>query len=260
MSLDPMRILIADDESLARERLVSLIHELDAGEVVAQCTNGMETIMAVGGQRPDVVLLDIRMPGMDGLEVASHLTALPKPPAIVFVTAYGDHALEAFERAAVDYLLKPVARERLEKALARVASITQPKVQAVQRQVTSPLGRTHFSAVQQGNLRLVAIREVRYLLADNKYVTAGWPGGQLLLEESLKSIEAEFPERFLRVHRNALVALSYVTSLEKGENGEFAVGLSGVPERMAVSRRHLPGVRDSLRQLRLAETGPLRGR
>lgn len=260
MSPNPMRILIADDESLARERLVSLIRELDVGEVVAQCANGMETIMAIGAQRPDVVLLDIRMPGMDGLEVAGHLASLLRPPAIVFVTAFGDHALEAFERAAVDYLLKPVARERLEKALARAASLAQPQIQAVQRQVTSPLGRTHFSTMQQGSLRLVAVREVRYLLADNKYVTAAWPGGQLLLEESLKGLEAEFPERFLRVHRNALVALSHVTSLEKGENGEFAVGLNGVAERLAVSRRHLPGVRDNLRRLRLADTSPLRVR
>jgi two-component system response regulator AlgR len=254
-----LQILIADDEALARERLLSLIAEIDCGDVVAQCTNGMETIMAVGAHRPDVVLLDIRMPGMDGLEVAQHLMALPQAPAIVFVTAYGDHALEAFERAAVDYLLKPVARERLEKALARAGKLAQPKIQAVQRQVTAPLGRTHLSAMYQGSLRLVAVRDVRCLVADNKYVAAVWPGGQLLLEESLKSLEAEFPDRFMRVHRNALVALGHITSLERVEQGEFAVCLDGVSDRITVSRRHIHGVRDSLRRLRLAETSPRRG-
>jgi two-component system response regulator AlgR len=240
-----LRLLVVDDEPPARARLRALVDEIGGAEVVAEAASGLQALELAQTLEPEVVLLDIRMPGMDGVEVARHLSRLPRPPAVVFTTAYEAHALAAFEVHAVDYLLKPIRKERLAEALARVR---QRRPRETYDAFADPGSvRTHVSAVQHGRLRLVAVGEVRYFLADQKYVAAGFPGGELLLEESLRQLETELGERFLRVHRNALVALAHVEALEREADGLFRVRLQGVPIRPAISRRLLAAVRQRLR-------------
>jgi two-component system response regulator AlgR len=241
-----MKILIVDDEQPARDRLRSLLRELDVGAVIGEATHGRQALELVDALQPDLVLLDIRMPGMDGIEVARHLALLPRPPAVIFTTAYGDHALAAFETCAVDYLLKPIRRERLEAAVGRAAVITQAQAAAVGADGAE--SRTHLSAMVKGALRLVPIDQVRYLQAGQKYVTVVWTEGEVLIEDSLKALEAEFPERFMRIHRNTLVAMGFVDRLEKGADGEASIVLQGDESTLAVSRRLLPEVRRRLRE------------
>ena len=240
-----MKILIVDDEPLARARLRSLLLELNVGDVVAEAGNGVTALDAVAEVQPELVLLDIRMPGMDGLEAASHLNKLDKPPAVVFTTAYEDHALAAFEANAVDYLLKPIRRERLRSALAKARSLTRAQLDEL---ADADAGaRTHLSATLQGNLKLVPVSQVRFLRAEHKYVTARFPDGELVLDESLTQLEAEFAERFLRVHRNALVATAHVRGLQRDNEGRTCIVFDGIDEQVEVSRRLLASVRKVLK-------------
>jgi len=234
---------VVDDEPPARARLRALLGELGAGTVVGEAGNGVEAIAAVHSTGADVVLMDIRMPGMDGLEAARHLARLERPPAVIFTTAYDAHALAAFEANAVDYLLKPIRRERLGSALAKASGLAR----AALRALPADGPRSHVSATLHGNLRLVPVDEVRYFRAEHKYVTARFPDGELVLDESLSALEQEFGARFLRVHRNALVALAHVRSLERDARGHHCVRFDGIDDRVEVSRRMLVQVRKVLR-------------
>ncbi|MGE0387625.1 MAG: LytR/AlgR family response regulator transcription factor [Gammaproteobacteria bacterium] len=245
-ALAALRVLIVDDEPLARERLVALLRECGAGAAVHEAGNGLEAIEAVAAHAPDVVLMDVRMPGMDGLEAARHLGSLPTPPAVVFTTAYGDHALAAFEANAVAYLLKPIRRDKLEQALVRAAALSAAGAHVSGAAAPSG-GRSHLSAVIGGNLRLVPAAEVRCFVAEQKYTTVIWPGGELPIEDSLRALEDEFGERLLRVHRNALVAVKFVQGLDRDAEGGWHVVLDGTDKRLAVSRRLLSEVRRRLR-------------
>lgn len=228
-----MQILIVDDEAPARARLARLV--TGAGHtVVGEATDGVTALNAVQTLAPQVVLLDVRMPGMDGLEVARHLAALETPPAVVFTTAYDEYALAAFEAAAVAYLLKPVRAERLADALERAARPTRAQLAST---------RTHLSSRMGDRLLLVPVQSVRCLLADSKYVTARHDEGELVLDETLKALESEFPDRFLRIHRNALVAVAHVDRVEGNQ-----VFLRGDPEPLEVSRRHGAEVRRRLQR------------
>ena len=238
-----MKVLIADDEALARQRLRSLIDELGAGPVVGEATNGREALTLTARLEPDVLLLDIRMPGMDGLEAAGHLAKLDKPPAVIFTTAYGDYALAAFDAQAVDYLLKPIRKERLQQALNNARRLGRVQRDALHLTDGESRARTHLSARVHGDIRLVPVEDVRYFQADNKYVTARYEGGQVLIEDSLKTLEEEFAERFIRIHRNALVSRSALEALEKTADGRCQLKLTGINERLEVSRRHLPSLR-----------------
>ena len=238
-----MKILIVDDEQLARERLLELLKELDAQYILFEAGNGIEALKLVESSLPEVVLLDIRMPHMDGLEVASHLDTLQNPPAIIFTTAFQDHALAAFDNHAVDYLLKPIRKERLEQALSKARTINRGQIQEIRQQESEKQARTHLSATAQGKIELIPIAEIRYLKAEQKYVSVGRPGRETLVDDSLKSLEAEFSGKFLRIHRNALVALEYIESLQKDSNGNHSIGLRDIPEQLLVSRRHLSEVR-----------------
>lgn len=240
-----MKVLVADDETLARERLRALLEEMGGVTLVLEAADGRSALDLVMAEGPDVVLLDIRMPGMDGLEAARHMATLAAPPPVVFTTAYEQHALDAFEARAVDYLLKPIRRERLAQALARAHSLG-PALLAAVGDVSRP-PRSHISAPSRHGLVIVAVSEVRYLLADNKYVTVGWPGGELLTEEPLKAFAGEFGERFIRVHRSALVARAHVRALERTRDGRHQVAMTAVERRLDVSRRLLPEVRRRLR-------------
>ena len=243
-----MKILIVDDEPPARARLKALLAELGAGPVVGEAAHGAAALDAVAATGADLVLLDIRMPGMDGLEAAHHLAGLEHPPAVIFTTAYDDHALAAFDANAVDYLLKPIRRERLEAALAKASGLTRAQAAGLAAAADGGAARTHVSATLHGNLKLVPVDEVRYFRAEHKYVTARHPDGELVLDESLSALEEEFAGRFLRVHRNALVALPHVRALERDAAGQHCVALDAIPETVEVSRRMLPQVRKALRR------------
>ena len=242
-----MRILIVDDERLARRRLVSQIDDLAAGEVVGEADDGIACLAAVARLCPDVVLLDVRMPGMDGLEVARHLRRLDPPPIVIFTTAYDRHALAAFEAHALDYLLKPIRSERLREALHRAASLCLAR-EVLAEQTGHALGhRRHVSAIVGGALRLLPVVEILYFQADQGYVSAVAVNTQLLIEDSLHALEEEFTADFVRIHRNALVQAAHVRGLERDGDGNVSVVFEGRPEKLLVSRRLIAQVRKRLR-------------
>lgn len=241
-----MKCLVVDDETLARQRLVRLLGEVEALEICGEAGSGEQALALVQEHRPDLVLLDIRMPGMDGLEAARHLLELDRPPAVVFTTAYGDHALEAFDKHAVDYLLKPIHPERLQQALEKVRRLNAAQLEAMEVSAAGQR-RSHLCARVRGNLELIDIDDVLYLQADNKYITVAAGDRHILIEESLKSLEEEFAGLFIRIHRNALVASAAICGLEKDADGHCRVVLEGTDERLEVSRRQLPAVRQYIK-------------
>jgi two-component system, LytTR family, response regulator AlgR len=188
------------------------------------------------------------MPGLDGLELANHLLHFESPPAIVFTTAYQDHALSAFDTNAVDYLLKPIRKERLKTAIERATVVNQSKLATLSEAEGVTSVRSHLSAMVQGNMRLISIEGIYYLKADHKYVTAAWPGGEILLDESLVSLESEFSNYFIRIHRNALVAINHIENLSKTTEGQHFIKLSDMPIELAVSRRHLAEIRKKIKR------------
>jgi two-component system, LytTR family, response regulator AlgR len=245
-----MKVLIVDDEPLARRRMASLLTGVDGVDVVGEAADGMLALAAVDRHDPDLVLLDIRMPGLDGLEVARRLAVRAAPPAVVFCTAYDDHALAAFEAEAVDYLLKPVRRERLLAALERVRRFNgEAPSEAATAQAGSSRHRGHICARVRGEMKLVPISAIAFFLADAKYVEVHFDGGEVLIEDSLVSLEEEFGDRFVRVHRNCLVSRERIEGLGRSGNGETIVRLRGRSETLEVSRRNLPQLRRMLRGL-----------
>ncbi|MFN4324735.1 MAG: LytR/AlgR family response regulator transcription factor [Azonexus sp.] len=241
----PLNILIVDDEPLARDRLRTLLADLALqmpSVVVGEAANGAQALDLLQTHAADVVLADIRMPGMDGIELATHLGCLEKPPAVIFCTAYDNYAVQAFDLNAVDYLLKPVRAQRLLAALQKVP-VSRPDGALLARigQAVRGGGRTHLSCHERGRLLLVPVSEVLYFKADLKYVTARTAEREYLLDEALTHLETEFADRFLRLHRSVLVAKTAVAGFEKaaGDDAE-AYGwalLRGVPEKLPVSRR-----------------------
>ncbi|KFL37533.1 LytR/AlgR family response regulator transcription factor [Arenimonas donghaensis] len=244
-----MKLLIADDEPLARERLSALVAEIGGHEVVGQAGNGREAVEQAEALRADIVLLDISMPVMDGLEAAQHLSGLRPPPAVVFCTAYDQHALAAFEAAAVDYLVKPVRRERLAEALERARRHRSAQQLPGLGDEASKRQRSHLSARLRGSLRLIPVDEIRFLQAEEKYVVVHHARGEDLIEESLKSLETEFGERFIRIHRNCLVAADEFAELRRGADGQVRAILRNDEAALEVSRRCLPTLRDKLKHL-----------
>jgi len=244
-----MNILIVDDEPLARQRLIGLVQGLNGFEACANASNGKDALRLAQELKPDVVLLDIRMPGMDGIETAHHMNRLSKPPAIVFTTAFSEHALKAFETHAVDYLLKPIKQDRLHDALEAAARLTKPQLEQLKFIDEQPKVRTHICVKTRGSLELVPIESIRYFLADHKYVTLRTDDHECLIEESLKSLEGEFSHLFTRIHRNALIADRFMTGLEKNSEGHCVITIEGIEERLEISRRHLPHVRKKIKNM-----------
>lgn len=246
-----MKVLICDDEALARERLARFLREMEGYELVGEAENGEDALAQVTRLQPDVVLLDLRMPVMDGLECAEKLALLPEPPAVIFCTAFDEHALAAFQVQAVGYLLKPVRREQLEEALGRASRINRAQLDAVKRtgEDGRENGRSHITAKTHRGIELIPVDDVRYFLADQKYVTVRHGKGEVLIDETLKDLENEFGNRFIRIHRNALLALHFLDGLELVAPGQYQVRLKGVEERLVVSRRHLPDLRETMQKL-----------
>lgn len=240
-----MKILIADDEMLARQRLVNLIAELPTHFSILEAENGIMALKMISKESPELALLDIRMPMMDGLEVAHHLTKLKSPVAIIFTTAYEDYALEAFDMQAFAYLMKPIRKERLQQAI----ETTLRRVNVSTDHHDAHKNPTHLSTTVMGNLQIVQIEKIYYLQADQKYTKAVWSEGELLLDDSLKSLEEKFSSQFIRIHRNTLVALKYVLGLEKDRDGNHYIRLHRVKVRLLVSRRHVSHIRKILKHL-----------
>jgi two-component system, LytTR family, response regulator AlgR len=238
-------LLVVDDEAPARERLVSLVDELPDWTCVGSCAAGAEAIRCVEQEHPAVVLLDIRMPGMSGIEVARHLSRLEQPPAVIFTTAYDEYALEAFDSRAVGYLLKPVRRERLESALAHAARMTDALLSDLSLAARGFERRRHVASRARGELRLIPLGAIRYFRADQKYVTVHHTDGEHLIEESLKQLEQEFSDLFVRIHRSMLVAVEAVEALERDAAGGHHVRLRGGPT-LAVSRRQVADLKSRL--------------
>lgn len=247
-----MRVLVCDDEQLARDRLVRLVDTMEGVEVVAEAANGREAVQAARRMQPDVVLMDIRMPDMDGMEAAACLARSEQPPALIFCTAYDEHALDVFRVRALDYLLKPVSRDDLSAALARARTLTRAQRAAVANelpQAQASQRRQHISARTHRGLELVPVEDVRYFLADQKYITVRHSGGEVLIDETLKDLEAEFGDLFVRVHRNALVALNYIEGMEQAPAGHHQLRLRGLEDTLVVSRRHVAGLRKVMLRL-----------
>ncbi len=238
-----MRLLIADDEPLARERLAALLGEIPEVELVGEAADGIEAVTRSEALKVDCVLLDIAMPLLDGLEAARHLSHLEPPPAVIFCTAYDEHALAAFDASAVDYVVKPVRRERLVAALDRARRFTGERFREVSQRLASPQRRTHICARLRGNLKLVPISDVVYFLAEDKYVVVHYAGGEVLIEESLKSLETEFAEHFARIHRNCLVSTERLSGLKRAPDGRMFADVRDAPAPLEVSRRNVPGLR-----------------
>lgn len=235
----PLRVVIVDDEAPARSRIRDLLADC-AGElpltIAGEAASGRAAIEMLAREPADVVLLDVRMPEMDGIEVARHLQQLERPPAVIFATAYDAYAIRAFEVHAIDYLLKPIRYARLKEALKRARA--GPRREALSELARAP--RTHLSAQERGKIHLIALPDVIYLKAELKYVTVCTAARQYLIEESLTRLEEEFGNRFVRVHRNCLVARAAVRGFERAmQDGEahWEVLLNGTEERIAVSRR-----------------------
>jgi two-component system response regulator AlgR len=243
-----LRIFIADDETPARERMKELLGDIAADvptAVVGEARDGLATLDAVPGSGAQVLLLDIQMPGMGGLEVARHLMALEQPPTIIFVTAHDRHAVEAFELNALDYLLKPVRAERLAAALKKAAGGAAPNREQLARAAAS--AREYLSIAERNRIVLVPVRDIVFLRAEQKYVTLRTREREHLLEEALVALEKEFAERFVRIHRNCLVARAAIRGFERsldGEEASWLVELDGIEERLPVSRRQWPIVRE----------------
>ncbi|MFZ5636464.1 MAG: LytR/AlgR family response regulator transcription factor [Pseudomonadota bacterium] len=250
-----MKVLIADDEPMARERLRALLAEHADLRLVAEAADGGAALDACAEHAPDIVLLDIAMPGLDGLEAARRLSSIEPRPAVVFCTAYDEHALSAFDAAAVDYLVKPVRRERLAAALDRARTFVAGRGprnddEAAGHPPTEPgKKRAHLCARLRGSLRLIAIEDIRYLHAEEKYVVVHHARGEDLIEESLKSLETEFADRFVRIHRNCLVARDELVELRRAADGRIEALLRHGDKPLEVSRRCVPQLRELVKQL-----------
>lgn len=241
-----MKVLIVDDEGPARARLRQIVDDLEGYEFAGEAANGTQAIEAANDNRPDIVLLDIRMPGMSGIEAAHHLNKLERPPAVVFTTAYDEYAIDAFEAKAIGYVLKPVRRSRLEAALEHAARLAPLALNDIADKSGVSSVRQHVCVRMHDKLTLIPIGDVSMFRADQKYVAVHHSGGESLIDESLKSLENEFADSFVRIHRSALVAVNKIETLEKTGDGKTRIVLRDHPgddDALIISRRHVADVR-----------------
>lgn len=244
-----MKVLIVDDEKPARDRLAQILADEDGYDVVGEAGNGHEALARIAELGPDIVLLDIRMPGLDGIEAAHHLNELPHPPAVVFTTAYDEYAIDAFEARAIGYVLKPVRRSRLVSALEQASRLASSGLGEAAAELDTQ--RKHVCALVQGELRLIPVSDITSFRADQKYVCVTHDDGENLIDDSLKSLESEFGDRFVRIHRGALVAVERIERIERNAEGKHRVvlrnGSQVEHEDLIISRRHVAEVKRRLR-------------
>lgn len=238
MSATELSCLVVDDEPLAAERLAGMISAIPDCKVVAMAGNAEQAFALIVKLRPDLVLLDITMPGENGLDLAKRLQNTEHPPAVVFCTAYDAHALKAFEAQAIDYLLKPVRAERLAESIERVRRlkpIAGPQINVTPAFVAASIG---------GVIRRIDMEDIYYLQADDKYTFAHHRGGEHILDSSLKELEVQFNGRLLRIHRNCLVNPSQLTELRRDQDGHVWAILKSVDRPLEVSRRCAGDLKD----------------
>ncbi|WP_295803960.1 LytTR family DNA-binding domain-containing protein [uncultured Microbulbifer sp.] len=245
-NLQQLGVLIVDDEPLARARLARQLQAIDGCQLLGEAADGESALQQLDSLDPDLLLLDIEMPATNGLQLAEQISARPNPPAIIFCTAHDEFALPAFAVAPSGYLLKPVSVEQLAQAIAQARRLSKPQLQKLQADTIAhnaqPRGRRQIRAVSRRGVQLLDVDDIRCFIAEDKYVIAHHSGGETVLDESLKELEAEFGERFVRVHRSAIVATEYITGLRKTAAGH-EVTLSGIPLAPPVSRRLLGQVK-----------------
>lgn len=246
-----MKVLVVDDEQPARDRLRQLLEDLEDHDVVGEAANGEQALAQAAALKPDVVLLDIRMPGLDGIETAHHLNTMTNPPAIVFTTAYDEYAIDAFDVRAIGYVLKPVRRERLARALEQAARLSNNMLNEVAADARIESQRKHVCTLVHGEPMLIPIGTISFFSADQKYVCVHHANGQHLIDDSLKSLEHEFADSFVRIHRSVLVAVDEIERLEKTADGTTCVKLRNHSQEgdndLIISRRHVADVRRRLR-------------
>jgi two-component system response regulator AlgR len=242
-----LRTLIVDDEAPARERLRSLLAELEDTEIVGEASTGEQALQLVVDLSPDVVLLDVRMPGMDGLEAAHHLSSLVEPPAVIFTTAYDEYAVNAFDAQAVGYLLKPIRKEKLAAALQQAGRLTRPQLQKLSAATATNERRTHISARTREGIKLIPVEEILFFLAQQKYTTVRHAKGEDLIEDSLRMLEEELGSQFVRIHRNALVSVKHLDAIERNAEGQYTVRVRGSGDALQVSRRMASELKERFR-------------
>jgi len=233
-----MRLILVDDELPARDRMRRLLTEIEDCEVVAEASTGEQALAQCAELRPDIVLLDVRMPGISGIEVARHIDSLEDPPAVIFTTAYDQYAVEAFETEAVGYLLKPVRKEKLAHALRHASRISPARLTKIAQSARIEHRRDQICARLGEQLRLIPIADIYYFLSDQKYITVRHKHGENLIDESLKALGDEFAADFVRIHRNALVAEKQISAVERGDDGHYVVRVRDCGDVLEVSRRH----------------------
>jgi len=239
MTQSAVKVLIVDDEPHARERLERLVGELPHCKVVGLCGTGTEALNVMSELEPSVVLLDIRMPGMSGIEAARHLSMLPAPPAVVFTTAYDEYAMEAFDAQAVGYLLKPIRKERLEQALRQAAKLTAAQLKIVAATEREAARRQHIAVRVRDALKLIPVKDIQFFRADQKYVSVHHAAGDDLIDESLTDLAEEFSPEFSRIHRSILVSVEYLEAIERDRSGRHFARLRGREELLPVGRRQV---------------------
>lgn len=238
-----MKILVVDDEPLAQQRLEKILSEFPKITKVLTANNGLEAIKACQEHQPDIILLDIRMPVMDGLDAAQHISKMDKVPAIIFTTAYDEYAVKAFNVHAVDYLLKPVRKEKLQLAINAASQLNQAQLNAIK----SPLqGRTNITSKFGGNIKLIPVDDIIYFLAEQKYVTVKHLHGETIIDDTLKDLQVEFEAQFIRIHRNALVAKKFILGISKKNHKRSFVTLKNSSRNLEISRTHLNKVKQFL--------------
>ncbi len=241
-----MNVLIVDDEQLARQRLRKMLSTNSGYQIIGEAETGEDALRKTQVSHPDVVLMDIRMPGMDGIEAARYISRMDKPPAIIFTTAFSDHALSAFETHAIDYLLKPIKQSRLEAALDAAKRMNKAQLNQLRNDET-PGMREKICVKSRGSLELIPVDEIIYFKADQKYVTLRTTEQEYLIEESLKALEDEFEQQFMRIHRNALVSHNMINGLTKNNEGHACICFNDIDDLLEISRRHLSSIRKKLR-------------
>lgn len=242
-----IRVLLVEDQLLVRRGIRTLLELAGDIAVVGDVGTADEGIAAIREHHPDVVLLDVRMPGIDGIEAARQMNSLLEPPAVIFATAYDEYAINAFDAQAVGYLLKPIRKEKLAAALNQAGRLTRPQLQRIAANTEGPPKRTHIAARHREGLRLIPIEEILFFFADQKYTTVRHGKGEDLIEDSLRSLEEEFGSAFVRIHRNALVNVRHLEGIDRNADGQYFVRLRGAPAPLQVSRRMASELRDRFR-------------